>query len=134
MENQQKNLFKAAQNALVNSYAPYSNFHVGASILSESGHIHSGTNIENVSYGLTVCAESCAISQMISSGDKEIKALLVMADHVNMCTPCGACRQRITEFAEPQTKIYMCNSKEVKEIVTLDVLLPYTFQNKNIKR
>lgn len=133
MENQQQ-LFIAAKEVLVNSYAPYSNYQVGASILSNSGKIYSGTNIENVAYGLTLCAEACAISQMISSGETQIKALLVMAKHDNMCTPCGACRQRIAEFASPQTKIYMCNSKEVREITTLEILLPYAFQNKNIKR
>ncbi len=133
MENQQQ-LFNAAKQVLENSYAPYSNYQVGASILSRSGKIYSGTNIENVAYGLTICAEACAISQMVSSGETKIKSLLVMANHDNMCTPCGACRQRIAEFADPQTIIYMCNFEKVQETTTLDVLLPYTFQNKNIKR
>jgi cytidine deaminase len=134
MDKEQQELFSAAQSVLKNSYSPYSNYQVGASVLSESGKIYTGTNIENVSYGLTICAESAAIAQMVSMGDKQIKSLLVMANHDSMCTPCGACRQRIAEFSTSKTKIHMCNVNKVQKTTELHDLLPYTFNNENIER
>lgn len=127
-------LFEAAKAVSENAYAPYSNYHVGVSILSAKNNIYVGTNVENVSYGLTMCAEASAIAQMVAHGEKEIKALLVMANHDTMCTPCGGCRQRIAEFAQGDTQIHLCNSQKIMNVTTLSALLPLTFENNNIKR
>lgn len=134
MDSTQQHLFNAAKQVLNHSYSPYSHFKVAASILTDKGNIYTGTNIENVSYGLTVCAETAAIAQMVSHGETVIKDILVMANHDTMCTPCGGCRQRIAEFTNGSAKIHMCNSKEIKETAPLSALLPYTFENNNIKR
>tara|TARA_B110000879_G_C11151890_1_gene505029 strand:+ start:444 stop:848 length:405 start_codon:yes stop_codon:yes gene_type:complete len=134
MDKQQTQLFEAAKAVLSNAYAPYSHYQVGASIVSDSGKIYTGTNIENVSYGLTICAETAAISQMVSNGETRIKALLVMANHDTMCTPCGGCRQRIAEFTDGNALIHLCNFEKIMEVTTLSTLLPYTFENNNIKR
>lgn len=134
MDNHTSKLFDAAKAASENAHAPYSNYHVGASILSTKGNIYAGTNVENVSYGLTMCAESAAIAQMVTAGDTKIKELLVMANHDTMCTPCGACRQRIAEFTDGGAKIHLCNSQKVLEVTTLSELLPKTFEKDNIER
>ena len=127
-------LFEKAKEAIAFSYSPYSNFQVGACILGKNEKFYIGSNIENVSYGLTICAEAVAISQMIMDGEKEIKALLVSANHGNMCSPCGACRQRIAEFTAADSLIHMCNDKEIIQSISMDALLPYAFNDENIKR
>ncbi len=134
MEPEQKRLFDAAKLTMANSYCPYSNYQVGASILTTKGNIYSGTNIENVSYSLTLCAESAAISQMIAAGETEIKALLVMANHDRMCSPCGACRQRVAEFAENNTVVSLCNHQTILQTTDMQALLPYAFEEKNLTR
>lgn len=127
-------LFQEAKNTLLHSYSPYSKYKVAAGIWGGNNKIYTGTNIENASYGLTLCAEAVAIGNMIVSGETKIKALLVLANHDMMCTPCGACRQRIAEFAHKDTIIYMCNSAQIVEQVTLSELLPYAFSNELIER
>ncbi len=134
MDNQASALFSAAKAVSQHAHAPYSNYHVGASILSGNGNIYVGTNVENVSYGLTMCAEASAIAQMVAGGEKEIKALLVMANHDTMCTPCGGCRQRIAEFTDGSARIHLCNSQKIMEVTTLSNLLPHTFESNNIDR
>ncbi|NES84827.1 MAG: cytidine deaminase [Moorea sp. SIO2B7] len=94
-------LLEIAQNAMQKAYAPYSKFRVGAALLTESGKIFQGCNIENSSYGLTICAERVAIASAIAEegGNKmKIKAIAVVNDHKTPCSPCGACRQVILEF------------------------------------
>lgn len=113
--------------ALANAYAPYSNFRVGCTVQSETGDIYTGVNVENGSYSLTVCAETNAICQLIAAGKKEIKDVVILSDSNIMCTPCGACRQRIAEFATKDTIIYLCNKEKVLKQVTIDELLPFAF-------
>ena len=87
-----------------NSYSPYSKFKVGAAVLTGSGKIYRGTNIENASYGLTICAERSAIFTAITAGERQIKALAIVFSQKDLgplSTPCGACRQVISEFAKP---------------------------------
>lgn len=135
MDLEQQNLFNTAKAMLKKSYSPYSNYKVGASILTEDNQIYGGTNIENASYSLTLCAEAAAIAQMITSvGIKQIKALLVLANHDMMCSPCGACRQRLAEFGEKDTLIHMANNNEIVKTITLEALLPYSFKDSNFKR
>ena len=122
-------MFEAAKKALKNSYAPYSNFHVGAAVCSEDGEIFAGCNVENASYRLTQCAESLAVTNMVLAGKKNITAVLVMApkEYNLVITPCGACRQVLREFAKLDTPIYLCNDEKILETVTLGELLPKSF-------
>lgn len=92
-----KKLVEIAKKSQKNSYSPYSRYPVGASVLCESGRIYGGCNVENVSFGLSMCAERTAIFKAISSGEKKIKAVCIVA---RSATPCGACRQVILEFAD----------------------------------
>lgn len=126
-------LFKQARQVLKHSYSPYSNFKVGACILTPSQRVYTGTNIENASYGLTLCAEAVAIGNMISHGETEIAALLVTATSEKMCSPCGACRQRIAEFSHPTTQIYLCNDSLVLKQILFTELLPYSFDKHNLQ-
>ncbi len=91
----------AAGDARNNAYAPYSSFEVGAAVLGESGNIYAGCNVENVSSGLTVCAERVAIQKAISEGEKHILAVAVVAGEHGIARPCGACLQVMREFAVP---------------------------------
>lgn len=116
-----------AHEALANAYAPYSKFTVGSCIYTENGNYYSGVNVENSSYGLTVCAETSAICSMVSAGEHQIKSMVVLAGTELMCPPCGACRQRIHEFAAPDTLIHLCNKETVFKSMTLNELLPLAF-------
>jgi cytidine deaminase len=91
-------LLKKAQEASQNAYAPYSDFQVGACVLAKSGKTYSGCNMENASYGLTVCAERNALANAIVNGEREIVAIAIWATKMDNCLPCGACRQVIFEF------------------------------------
>ena len=107
------------------TYSPYSHFGVGAALLCEDGGIYEGCNIENASYGLTNCAERTAIFKAVSEGHKRFKALVVVADTDGPCSPCGACRQVISEFEIPY--IIMAILKGEYTVVELDELLPCRF-------
>lgn len=107
------------------SYSPYSRFGVGAALLCEDSTIYDGCNIENASYGLTNCAERTAIFKAVSEGRTKFKALAVVADTDGPCSPCGACRQVISEFEIPY--IIMANLKGEYTVVELDGLLPFRF-------
>lgn len=108
-----------------NSYSPYSNFKVGAALLTKDNEIYTGCNIESVSYTPTCCAERVAFFKAISEGKKEFKAIAISGD-TDFCYPCGVCRQVMSEFCKPDFKIYIGNDKEYKEY-TLKELLPYSF-------
>ena len=126
MNNKQK-LFDLAYQAAQNSYSPYSNFAVGAAILANDNNFYFGCNVENISYPVGTCAESGAIASMIANGAKEIKEILIYADSKTLIVPCGACRQRIAEFSNPQTLIHLANTEGVQKIYTIDELLPLSF-------
>ena len=123
-------LLEKAKKACENSYSPYSKFPVGACVLYQSGETYTGTNIENSSYGLALCAERCAISNAISKGEKtKIVAIAVYSPTQKPCTPCGACRQWIQEFKESDdTKIISDDENSELKIWTIDELLPHTFE------
>jgi cytidine deaminase len=131
-----KNLIEQAKKARENSYSPYSNFKVGAAILTRSGKIYSGTNVENASYGLTVCAERIAIFKAVSEGEKGnfIKAIAIVLDAPEYGAPCGACRQVINEFAEPEAYIVMATISGNYKIEQLKTLLPYAFKLEQNKK
>ena len=127
-------LLQKANEAKNNAYAPYSNYKVGASILSTSGKIYSSCNVENISFPCGTCAEAGAIAAMIAGGDEKISAILVVADAKELVYPCGACLQRIAEFSNDKTIIYLANSKEVCKQYYLRELLPQDFKAAELKR
>ena len=118
-------LLQAALSARERAYAPYSKFLVGAAVLATSGKIYTGCNIENASYGLTVCAERNALFAAVGAGEREFTVLCVVGDTPAPISPCGACRQVMAEFKVP--RVILANLKgDVKEY-TLEELLPYSF-------
>ncbi len=121
-------LFNLASSAAANAYAPYSQFKVGAAILSSSGNFYSGCNVENISYPLGTCAEAGAIAAMINGGDNKIAEILIYADSKALISPCGACRQRVAEFASADTKIHLADKSGIKKTFTLEELLPNNFK------
>ena len=130
IEQELQKLIQAAIEMRKQSYSPYSNFAVGAAVLSNDGYIHGGCNIENASYGLTNCAERTAIFNAVSNGKRNISAIAVVADTDRPCSPCGACRQVIGEFKIPC--IIMANLKGEYKTVTLEELLPFSFSNTDL--
>ena len=120
-----KELLEAALAARERAYAPYSKFLVGAAVRAESGKIYTGCNIENASYGLTVCAERNALFSAVGAGERKFTALCVVGDTEGPISPCGACRQVMAEFKVPC--IILANLQgDVKEY-TLEELLPLSF-------
>ena len=126
-------LINAAIDARKRAYAPYSKFDVGAAIRDETGRIHQGQNIENAAYPNGICAETAAIAAMIDAGGRRITAIAVAGgDGKVMCTPCGGCRQRIREFASPDTPILIAGDKGLMASFTLAALLPESFGPENL--
>lgn len=128
---QKKNLIDKAFEAQQCAYAPYSNYHVGAALLTKNGQIISGCNVENASYGLTNCAERSAIFSAVSQGKKEFVAMAVITKDGG--SPCGGCRQVLNEF-NPDMLIIMCdNTKKITQETTLTHLLPTAFGPHNLQ-
>jgi cytidine deaminase len=125
-------LITAATAARANAHAPYSHFRVGAAVLDENGTIHAGANVENAAYPEGLCAEAAAIAAMVTSGARRIDEIVVLADGPALCAPCGGCRQRIREFAGPDTVIHLCNPSGLQRSVTLGELLPLAFGPDNL--
>ena len=128
-----EDLIKAAIAAMGRAYAPYSGFPVGAAILDEDEAIHAGANIENAAYPVGNCAEASAIAAMIMAGRKRITKIAVAGgDGELLCTPCGACRQRIREFAAAETPVLVCGPEGLQQSFTLAELLPASFGPENL--
>jgi cytidine deaminase len=127
-------LFDAAKAAQSSAYAPYSHFNVGAALRTPSGAIFSGCNVENAAYPQGACAETGAISAMALAGERRIVEILVIGDGDGLCTPCGGCRQRIREFAAPETPIYIAGSEGLRLTTSLAELLPHSFGPENLKQ
>ena len=125
-------LFEAASAAMERAYAPYSKFQVGAAILAGNGQIYSGCNVENAAYPVGTCAEAGAIAAMVRDGAQQIREIVVIGRGDVMCTPCGGCRQRIREFAAPETKIHVCGPDGLRRTFTRDELLPASFGPENL--
>jgi len=121
-------LFEAARDAMKFAHAPYSKFPVGAAIRADDGRIYTGANIENLSFPQGWCAEPTAIGCMIMGGGKKIVEMAVIAEKLALCPPCGGCRQKISEFASADTKIYLCDEVGVQKAMTMDELLPLSFK------
>lgn len=121
-------LLKLASQAAENAYSPYSKFNVGACVLFEDGKTFTGCNVENASYGLTLCAERNAISSAISTGHKsKIIAVAIYSPNAKFCFPCGACRQWITEFSK-DALVVVENEEGKPETHCIKELLPYSFE------
>ena len=127
-----KQLLDYAKQISENSYSPYSKFKVGVAVLCEDNKVFCGTNVENASYGLSMCAERSAIFTAISNGCKNIKAIAVYSKKGNV-TPCGACRQVILEFSKTADVIYNTDKDKFK-IVKISSLLPNSFNEKTLKK
>jgi cytidine deaminase len=125
-------LMKLATEAREQAYVPYSNFKVGAAVLTKDGRVFTGCNIENAAYGPTNCAERTAIFKAVSEGAREFTALAVVADTVGPVSPCGVCRQVMAEFFEPETPVYLGNIRGEFVPTTLGSLLPGAFTSKEL--
>ncbi len=120
-------LIAAAWKAREQAYAPYSGFAVGAAVQTASGQIYGGCNIENVSYGLSNCAERTAMFQAIAHGERQLVRIAVCADTSDPVAPCGACRQVMQELG-PQMEVILVNQAGAQIVTTVEELLPYSFQ------
>lgn len=132
-----KELVKAALEARENSYSPYSDFAVGAAVLAKSGTIYQGANIENAGHSGTVCAERTAIFKAVSEGEREFTAMAVAGGKAGaapefFCSPCGVCRQVMTEFCDGDFIIYFVKSEDEVQEHTLLELFPHPFGPKDL--
>ena len=124
------NMISRAHTAIAHSYSPYSGFRVAACICTDQGNLYTGVNVENASYGLTLCAEASAICQMVTAGKHVIQSMVILAGTNELCAPCGACRQRIYEFSTPQTLVHLCTQSAILLSMTMSELLPLPFDFK----
>ena len=127
MNNSVNALFDAAAQVRQQAHAPYSGFAVGAAVRAQDGRLFVGCNVENAAYPSGTCAEQAAIGAMIAGGARKIEALAVVADGPQPVTPCGACRQRIREFASDSTQIHTGNLAGLRQHFSMADLLPHSF-------
>jgi homotetrameric cytidine deaminase len=127
-------LLRAADEAMRNAYAPYSEFKVGAAVRAPSGAIYAGANVENVAYPQGACAEAAALGALVTAGETQITAVAVVAEKVEHCPPCGGCRQRLAEFGRPDTPVHLGRPGTSPETKTLAELLPGAFARAELQR
>ncbi|MGL4344696.1 MAG: cytidine deaminase [Cellulosilyticaceae bacterium] len=128
---QYEELVRCAHEAKEKAYAPYSKFKVGAALLTKTGKIYTGCNIENASYGATNCAERTAIYKAVSEGETEIVAIAVVSSGHEFTYPCGICRQVIAEFMKDGELVFE-NSKGELQVISLKELFPYSFTQEDL--
>lgn len=128
-----KSLVHKAVEAKANALPPYSNFHVGAALLTEDDKIYQGCNVENSTFSLTICAERTAIFKAISEGEKKFKAIAIASDSPDYITPCGACRQIIFDHCG-EIDIICSNGKEEYKVFKTSELLPHAFGDKDLSK
>ncbi len=121
-------LIEKAKMARENAYVPYSNFKVGAVLETESGKIFTGANVENSSFGLSMCAERVAIFKAVSEGETKFKRMIIIADTKDVVSPCGACRQVMSEFGN--FEVILSNMKGKMKVTNVESLLPMAFNLK----
>jgi cytidine deaminase len=126
-------LFDAARAAMAKCHAPYSKFPVGAALRTADGRVFTGANIEVASFPEGWCAETTALSHFVMGGGGEIAEIAVVAERMDRITPCGGCRQRLAEFASPDTRLHLCDQSGVVETVSLGSMLPYGFAGDTLK-
>ncbi len=115
-----------------NAYAPYSKFKVGACLRTDTGTLYAACNVENAAYPQGQCAEASAIGIMAAAGERRIVEVVVVGEGEELCTPCGGCRQRLNEFASPDTPVHVCGLDGVRETFKLGELLPHSFGPENL--
>ncbi|MCQ4935682.1 cytidine deaminase [Anaerotignum propionicum] len=130
MENRE--LVLLAKEAMEKAYAPYSKFKVGAALLAKNGEVFLGCNVENASYGATICAERTAITKAISEGVKEFQKIAIVASSGDYAAPCGICRQVLYEFL-PDGEVILDSDHEGMKVMSLKELLPMGFRGEDIK-
>ena len=126
-------LFEAARSAMRKCHAPYSKFPVGAALRTEDGRIYSGANIEVASFPEGWCAETTALSHYVMGGGGKITDVAVVAERMARITPCGGCRQRLAEFASPDTRLHLCDETGVVQTLTMGEILPLGFAGDTLK-
>jgi cytidine deaminase len=131
---EEKQLVQEAHAAREMAYVPYSNFKVGAALLAKDGTVYRGCNIENAGYSMTNCAERTAFFKAISEGVRDFAQLVVVADTEGPVSPCGACRQVISEFCDPQMEVILTNLKGDTQKTTVAALLPGAFSPKDLDK
>ena len=127
-----KLLMDTAKEASKKSYSPFSKFAVGAGVLTSSGKVYGGCNIENSSFGMTICAERCAIFKAVSDGEKEILAVAIYSPNEDDCYPCGACRQVMYEFQGEREIEIITEEKGELNIKKMSDFLPFGFKIQGI--
>ena len=131
MNMEYKELMQLAEEARERAYAPYSHFRVGAALLSASGKVYMGCNIENASYGATMCAERTALFKAVSEGEREFSAIAISGaaegKQGSFCAPCGICRQALSEFCSMECAVILGDSDNLK-VYTMGELLPLSFR------
>ena len=120
-------MLQKANKVMQHAYVPMCNFPVGVCIRSQKNKFFVGCNIENMSTPLSLCAEAATIASMVSAGELQIKEIVIVAKNKKICPPCGACRQRILEFSNPKTKIYLAHKNTIYATFTIAELLPLAF-------
>ena len=125
-------LLEAARAVQQRAHAPYSRFLVGAAVLDDQDRVHAGCNVENAAFPLGICAEAAAIGTMVAAGAKRVRAMLVLGQGRDLVPPCGGCRQRLREFADPDTPILVADRDGVRARFTLGELLPHSFGPENL--
>ena len=121
-------LLAAAQAAMRNAHAPYSGFRVGAALRAPGGAIYAGANVENAAYPQGQCAEASALGALVAAGEREIAAAAVVAERLDICPPCGGCRQRLAELAGPDTPVHLGRPGGPRQTLTVAELLPLSFE------
>lgn len=119
--------FESAKKARLASYSPYSNFKVGAALVTKSGKIVSGCNVENASYGGAVCAERIAIFKSVSEGEREFDEIVVVTDAKEPAFPCAFCLQIMAEFFEGKVRVWIADTKAIRSVHKYEDLLPMRF-------
>ncbi|WP_420491624.1 cytidine deaminase [Neobacillus drentensis] len=125
-------LIEEAKNAREKAYVPYSKFGVGAALLTTDGKVYKGCNIENAAYSMCNCAERTALFKALSEGDRDFQMLAVVADTERPCSPCGACRQVISELCPKEMKVVLTNLKGDIQEMTVEDLLPGAFSPEDL--
>lgn len=127
-------LLAAALAVQANAHAPYSGFRVGAAVRAASGRVYAGANVENASFPEGICAEAAAIGAMVAAGERVIVEVLTVADGERLTTCCGGCRQRVREFAAPETPVHAAGPEGVRRTFTVEELLPGSFGPEHLAR
>ncbi|HEY3999202.1 MAG TPA: cytidine deaminase [Candidatus Xenobia bacterium] len=124
-------LIAAAQEAMQRTYSPYSNFPVGAAVITHDGIVFSGTNVENASYGLSICAERVALFTAVTAGHRKFEAMAVVSGRAHPVMPCGACRQVMAEFG-PRLHLWLCRNDGTGMETSMAELLPLRFTSADL--